>query len=259
MSLLKPIPLIGFIQQHKKLILVLTALSALSFAAAYLYYSAENSAEDPRTVGARYLLKQYDERMAEKKYPEVFPLLDSIEAVFSRIPAYRNSFEPGLVYNNRGSVFLSMALYEVSDSAEKQQLLGFAQQNFDTCILIYQRWIDRYAAYSKEDWLAEVSTGFSSDDPAFEGKDVSQIRNKRVDDLIMAQKETPRRLSVAFTNLGIVQRHTYRLNEAMESYIKAIRLWKDNYTARNNFNVLMGVDPEDRSIVDKLFPPDKNK
>jgi hypothetical protein len=45
----------------------------------------------------------------------------------------------------------------------------------------------------------------------------------------------------------------------MESYITAIKLWKDNFTARNNFNVLMGIDPEDRSIVDQLFPPDKNK
>jgi hypothetical protein len=87
----------------------------------------------------------------------------------------------------------------------------------------------------------------------------SKIFHKRVDDLVLAQNETPRRLSVSFTNQGIVQRHLYKQNEAVESYIKAIKLWKDNFTARNNFNVLMGKPPKDRSIIDQLFPPDKNK
>ncbi len=249
----------GFLQRHKTLLLVLSGITAISFAAAYFYYRAENSAEDPRVVGAKLMLKQYDQLMADKKYPEVFPLLDSIEAVFSRVPGYGNSFEPGIVYNNRGSAFLSMALYEVKDSTEKIQLLGYAQRNLDTCILIYQRWLDRFTDFTREEWLAEESQDFSSDNPAFQGKDAEAILNKRVDDLLLAQKETPRRLSVAYTNLGIVQRHTYRQTEAMKSYIAAIRLWKDNFTARNNFNVLMGIDPEDRSIVDQLFPPDKNK
>jgi len=251
--------LIGFLRHHKTLLLVLSGITAISFAAAYFYYRAENSAEDPRTVGAKYMLKQYDELIAEKKYSDVFSLLDSIETVFNKVPGYSTSFEPGIVYNNRGSAFLSMALYEVTDSTEKQQLLGFAQKNLDTCILIYQRWIDRYSDYTREQWLAEVSPGFSSDDPAFQGMDAEAILNKRVDDLLLAQKETPRRLSVTYTNLGIVQRHTYMQAEAMDSYILAIKLWKDNFTARNNFNVLMGIDPEDRSIVDQLFPPDKNK
>jgi hypothetical protein len=251
--------LIGFLRHHKTLLLVLSGITAISFAAAYFYYRAENSAEDPRIVGAKYMLKQYDELIAEKKYSDVFSLLDSIETIFSKVPGYSTSFEPGIVYNNRGSAFLSMALYEVTDSTEKQQLLGFAQKNLDTCILIYQRWIDRCADYTREQWLAEVAPGFSSDDPAFQGKEVEAILNKRVDDLLLAQKETPRRLSVAYTNLGIVQRHSYMQAKAMESYILAIKLWKDNFTARNNFNVLMGIDPEDRSIVDKLFPPDKNK
>ncbi|MHC1776860.1 MAG: hypothetical protein AB9834_15765 [Lentimicrobium sp.] len=251
--------MIGFLRQHKTLLLVLSGITVISFAAAYFYYRAENSAEDPRVVGAKFMLKQYDQLMADKKYPEVFPLLDSIEDIFSRVPGYGNSFEPGIVYNNRGSAFLSMALYEGKDSAEKMQLLGYAQKNLDTCILIYQRWLDRFRDFTREEWLAGVSQDFSSDIPAFQGKNAEAILNKRIDDLLLAQKETPRRLSVAYTNLGIVQRHTFRQTEAMESYIEAIKLWKDNFTARNNFNVLMGIDPEDRSIVDQLFPPDKNK
>jgi len=95
-------------------------------------------------------------------------------------------------------------------------------------------------------------------DPAFKNRNYNKILNKRIDDLILARHETPRRLSVTYTNMGIVLRHQYKQNEAVECYIKAIKLWKDNYTARNNFNVLMGKPPEDRSIIDQLFPPVKN-
>jgi len=251
--------LIRFLRQHKTLLLVLSGITVISFVIAYFYYQTKNSAEDPRTVRAKYMLKQYDELVAEKKYSDVFPLLDSIEAIFDRIPGYGNSFEPGIVFNNRGSAFLSMALYELNDSTEKNQLLGFAQNNLDTCILIYQHWIGKFENHTREELLVDVSPYFSSEDPAFQGKDVKGILNKRVDDLQLAQKETPRRLSVAYTNLGIVQRHKFMQTEAMESYIMAIKLWKDNFTARNNFNVLMGIDPEDRSIVEQLFPPDKDK
>ncbi len=259
LSLYKTILLIRFLQQHKTLLLILSGITVISFAIAYFYYQAKNSAEDPRTVRAKYMLVQYDELVAEKKYSDVFPLLDSIEAVFNRIPGYGNSFETGIVFNNRGSAFLSMALYEVKDSTEKQQMLDFAQKNLDTCILIYQRWIGKFENYTREELLVDVSPYFSSEDPAFQGKDAEGILKKRLNDLQLAQKETPRRLSVAYTNLGIVQRHKLMQTEAMESYIMAIKLWKDNFTARNNFNVLMGIDPEDRSIVDQLFPPDKNK
>jgi tetratricopeptide (TPR) repeat protein len=246
-------------RQFKILLLILFAISVASFTVAYFYYQAKNRAEDPRIAEARFMLQQYDDLMAETKYSDVFPLLDSIEAIFSKVPVYGNSFEPGIVYNNRGSAFLSMALYEVKDSVEKQQLLGFAQKNLDTCIQIYKGWIEKFSDLSREELMAKVSPFYSADDPAFQGKDAETILNKRVDNLLLAQKETPRRLSVAYTNRGIIQRHQYRQTEAMESYITAIKLWKDNFTARNNFNVLMGIDPEDRSIVDQLFPPDKNK
>jgi tetratricopeptide (TPR) repeat protein len=243
----------------KKLIVVLSIVVVSVLVFAYFYYNEKNSAEDPRIVQAKYMLGKYDTMMAEKRYMPVFPLLDSIEFILNSVPGYKQSFEPGIVFNNRGSAYLSMALYEISDSADQQNLLYFALRNIDTSIVIYQNWLREYGQLSSEAITEKIRPFFPANDTAFSGKDYESIILKRVEDILLAQNETKRRLSVSYTNQGIVLRHQFRQEEAVESYINAIKLWKDNYTARNNFNVLMGKEPEDRSIIDKLFPPDKNK
>ena len=176
-----------------------------------------------------------------------------------KVPGYKESYEPGIVYNNRGSAYLSMALYSSNDSIEKSRLLEISEKNIDSSIAIYNTWMDKNNNLTEAELFQIAEPFFPENDVAFKGRNLKKIIRKRAEDLVLAQKETPRRLSVCYTNLGIVQRHQYKQNEAAESYIKAIKLWKDNYTARNNFNVLMGKPPEDRSIIDQLFPPDKNK
>jgi tetratricopeptide (TPR) repeat protein len=245
--------------QSKKILIGISIIVSVSFLAAYLYYNSKNRAEDPRIVQTKYMLKRYDELMKEDKFSEALPLLDSVENIFERVPGYKESYEPGIVYNNRGSAYLSMALYGAKDSTEKFLLLNKARRNIDSALVIYDTWLVKYKGLTKEEITLDIKPFFSETSAAFEGKNFRRIFNKRVDDLILARNETPRRLSVCYTNLGIVQRHLYKQNEAVESYIKAIKLWKDNFTARNNFNVLMGKEPKDRSIINKLFPPDKNK
>jgi len=226
---------------------------------AYLYYDSKNKAEDPRIVQTKYMFRHYDEMVKENKFSSALSLLDSIEAILVKVPGYKESFELGIVYNDRGSVYLSMALYGIKDTIEKFRLLKIAKINIDSSIVIYNTWLDKNKGLDKENFLEKAKPFFPVKDVAFQGRNYNKILQKRAKDLILAQKETPRRLSVCYTNLGIAQRHLNEQNEAVESYIKAIRLWKDNFTARNNFNVLMGKPPKDRSIIDKLFPPDKNK
>jgi tetratricopeptide (TPR) repeat protein len=206
---------------------------------AYIYYNGKNKAEDPRIVRTKYMSRQFDEQMKINEFSSALPLLDSIELILIKVPGYKESYEPGIVYNDRGSAYLSIALYGSRDSTEKLRLLEIAEKNIDSAIAIYNTWLGKNSSLSIEE--------------------LSKNIHKRTEDLVLAQKETPRRLSVCYTNLGIIQRHQYKQNEAVESYIKAIKLWKDNFTARNNFNVLMGKPPKDRSIIDQLFPPDKNK
>lgn len=245
--------------QTIKVILGTLIIVGISFLVAYFYYDGKNRAEDPRIVDSKIMFKQFDELLNKKNYYLALPLLDSIELILLKAPGYAASYERGIVFNNRGSVFISLALYESADSIERQRFLEIAKHNIDSSITIYQWWLNKYIMLTREELSENIKPFFNEDDPEFKGKIFNKILNKRVDDLIMAQNETPRRLSVCYTNLGIVLRHQFKQNEAAECYIKAIKLWKENYTARNNFNVLMGNPPEDRSIIDQLFPPEKNK
>jgi tetratricopeptide (TPR) repeat protein len=245
--------------QTKKILIGIFIIVGTSFLVAYIYYTGKNRAEDPRIVRTKFLFRQFDELMKVNNFSSALPLGDTIESILINVPGYMESYEPGIVYNNRGSAYLSMALYSVNDSTEKIRLLELAKNNIDSSILIYNTWLNKYGTISSNELLIYIKPFFPENDVAFKGKNYRKILKKRVSDIVLAQKETPRRLSVCYTNLGIILRHQYKQDDAVDCYIKAIKLWKDNYTARNNFNVLMGKPPKDRSIIDKLFPPDKKK
>ena len=246
-------------EQTKKLLIGIFIVIVISVAIAYVYYDGKNKAEDPRITNAKYLFIRFDELMKENNFSSALPILDTIESILQKVPGYDLSYEPGIVLNNRGSAYISMALYSNIDSVEKSELLDMAKINIDSGIVLYTKWLDKNTSLSGEALLENVKPYFPENDLAFQGRNYTRILKKRVEDIMLARKELPRRLSVCYTNLGIVLRHQHKQNEAVECYMKAIILWKDNFTARNNFNVLMGKPPEDRSIIEKLFPPDKNK
>lgn len=243
--------------KSKILIIFMLCISAVGFIIAYFYYSGVNQSEDPRVVETKYMFLRYDKHIDNKQYGKAMQVLDSVQQILQRTPGYPESYELGIVYNNRASILLSMALYQTADSLEKSRQLQIAKCYLDTCITIYSDWMDKNENLSEKEILQELKLTFPEEDKAFKSKNYNKIIRKRVRDLQAAQQETPRRLSVSLTNLGIIQRHLYLQTEAMLSYEKAISLWKDNYTARSNFNVLMGLPPTDRSVINKLFPPNK--
>lgn len=243
--------------QTKKVAAGIFIIISASFLTAYIYYNGKNRAEDPRIVQTKYMFRQYDDLMKENQFTSALPILSKIDSILLSVPGYQNSFERAIVYNNRGSDFLGMALYNSPDSTEKTRLLTIAEKNIDSALNIYNNWLNKYSALSKEELHKSIYQFFPENDIAFKGKNLKKIVKKRIEDLEAAQKETPRRLSVCYTNMGTILRHQYKQDEAVKNYIKAIELWKDNYTARNNFNVLMGKPPKDRSIINQLFPPDK--
>lgn len=203
------------------------------------------------------MFREYDNLMKVNQFTSALKILDSIDSILLIVPGYSDSYERAIVNNNRGSAYLGMALYNLHDSIEKTNLLAIAQTEIESSITIYNSWLNKHTGLSAEELYKSIYPFFPENDPVFKGKNLKKILKKRVEDLETAQKETPRRLSVCYTNLGTILRHQYKQDEAVKSYIKAIEMWKDNYTARNNFNVLMGKPPKDRSIINKLFPPDK--
>ncbi len=241
----------------KKVLLGIFIIISLSLLVAFIYYNGKNRAEDPRIVRTKYMFLEYDNLMKENQFTSAMALLDRIDSIILMVPGYSESYERAIVFNNKGSACLGMALYNTSDSTEKSRLLTIAKTNIDSSITIYNNWINKYSALSEDELYETINSFFPESDPAFNGKNLKKIMKKRVEDLETAQKESPRRLSVCYTNRGAILRHQYLQDEAVKNYVKAIELWRDNYTARNNFNVLMGKPPKDRSIINQLFPPDK--
>jgi len=99
----------------------------------------------------------------------------------------------------------------------------------------------------------------SNNPGAFQGLSFDKILNRRVRNLVTAQIETPRRLSVCMTNKGTIFRHMMQADSAFFYYNHALALWKENRTAESNLSVLMGGEPVKPSLIKSLFPPDKNK
>jgi hypothetical protein len=245
-------------RQTRILLIFLVCISASGLLIAYLYYNSKNKSEDPRIIGARLKLVEFDHLMKGHNYMEALQILDTVNTIYENTTGYQGSFEFGVIFNNRCSVYLSMALYDsLKPEEEKESLLRLAEKNVQKSISIYTVWLGSAGKLTKDQIKKYITPRFNENDPGLKGKNIGRLIGKRVEDIVFAQTETPRRLSVSYTNLGIIQRHQYRQEEAAQSYIKAISLWKDNFTARNNFNVLMGLPPEDRSIIEKLFPPER--
>ena len=70
--------------------------------------------------------------------------------------------------------------------------------------------------------------------------------------------ENNRRLSVCYTNLGLISRFQGNYEDAVKQYEKALALWDRNLDAENNLNKLLNRPIKKRNIIQTLFPPEKD-
>jgi tetratricopeptide (TPR) repeat protein len=244
----------------KVIITITFSVSVLAILFAFFYYRGINRSEDPRVRQARELLAHYDEATGKINSMDFFPLLDSARAVYASVPDYRNSFETGLILNNKCSALLLMALYD-STLAEKEKttLLNLAMAYCDSSIANYSEWIAGWENLPENEIESRIRPFMQKDDPAFQGYNFDRIVEQRIKYLVTAQVETPRRLSVSLTNKGTIYRHMRQQDSALIYYREALGLWPENRTAESNLSVLMGGNPVKPSFLKSLFPPDKNK
>ncbi len=114
---------IFIISKGTKVILAITfSVSVLAVIFAFFYYRCVNRSEDPRIARARELLVRYDKISGDISSIEAFPLLDSAFSIFSALPDYKTSFETGVIYNNKCSALLLMALYDTSIHNELKKI-----------------------------------------------------------------------------------------------------------------------------------------
>ena len=230
--------------------------------AAIIYYGRINRSEDPRVLEARELLLQYEKLLESDDYGTALSILNGMDTIYAATPGYERSFERGVILNNRASVHLvkletELLTNEEIDRDYMAEALELSEKNTRAAIQLYQDWLAAYGKLQSAQIEHLIRPTFPPDDPALKKVNLDNVIQKRVEDIILAQMETRRRLSVSYANLGVIERYKGNLEEAKRSYEKAIELWDRNYTAKNNLNVLMNQPVEKRSIIDRMFPPEK--
>ncbi len=235
----------------RALIYVMMALVVITILLARSFYRKENQAVDPRVVPARELYEGYNALAVANDYAGVIRLLDTIEQIYSQYPHYAGSFETGVLENNRAAVYLTLGISYDSLSSPfhsmgQDSLIALGESAARESIKRYEDWLEKY---EKKDGAAirqEVQTTFGTGYEAY--------LDKRVKEIEKAIQETPRRLSVSYTNLGLTYRYREDYQAAADCYRKAMDLWEDNLTAENNLNILLGQPLKKRNFIQKMFP-----
>jgi len=247
----------------KKVLSLVLTITATIFIGSYFYYGDINKSEDPRILPAKQLFQQYDKQLESDDYVQALSLLDQMLAIYRNTPGYENSYEIGVLLNDKATVYLveleTDLLTENNevDKSAMNEMLSSAADYTNQAIIIYEKWLEDMGNLSKEQIEQRIRPFFKADDPALSHMNIEKVIKKRVNSLLDAQIETPRRISVSLTNLGMINRYRGDLEEAKANYEKAIALWDRNYTAQDNLAVLHNQPVPKRSMLTRLFPPER--
>ncbi|MBN2745554.1 MAG: tetratricopeptide repeat protein [Bacteroidales bacterium] len=252
--------------QHK-IILILILISVISITIGLTYYHLENQKVDKRVIAAREYYSSYNETTSSYDFVTLLNLLNKIENVYQQVPHYRNSYELSVVENNRSAIMLTIALFRdsaktmtIPDSFQNYNfvdLLNLANAHSTKALEGYQIWNTRFQNLNDSQLESEVRKDF------FDGFSESNLRSrekalqKRIKEIKTAREEVNRRLSVAYTNRGVIARHLEDYQEAARCYKIALELWSENLDAENNLNILLNQPIRRKGVIEKLFPPEK--
>ena len=251
----------GIIPKNKGIrivILTMLILALIGLAIAWIYYSGINKAADPRVRDARMMYGRFNQYAVSNDQEKILSLLDSIQKIYQSVPHYQNSYEIGVVLNNRASIYLSRAISDTLVGKIREQYFALAESELQQGIGYYEKWMNVFGPLDELGIKQLVHSDFMSDPAIANDKNAEALIHHRTKEIVMARSEMPRRLSVSYTNLGIIRRHENRPEEAVEYYAKALDLWDENLAAKNNLNIIFGRPVEKRGILRRLFPPERS-
>ncbi len=124
-------------------------------------------------------------------------------------------------------------------------------------ISIYNSWGLEYEGLDEAEIEEVIKSGFVLGLPEEEPKQVAKFIENRVQEILAALLENDRRLSVCRTNLGVIYRQQGAYMEAVQQYELAIALWDRNLDAENNLNSLLNKPLKKRTLIQKIFPPER--
>ena len=250
-----------------RVVMVMVVVVIIGVVIAWTYYSNANRSVDPRIVHARELYSQYDSYAQTGDYYAIFTLLDSVEHIYNSTAHYRGSFELGVLNNNRAAAFLTIALYRDSiplaadplPELTTDSMVILAETLVNKAINTYELWMAKFDGKSGSQIREYIESEF------LQGLNLSDLKLKekyldsRVKEIESALQEHNRRLSVCYTNLGLVYRYKGNYKEAVVQYNKALVLWDRNLDAENNLNKLLNRPIKKRNIIQKMFPPKRDE
>ena len=239
-------------KNSKKLIIAMIFISVIALAVSSIYYNAQNNKEDPRVLHIGEMYKNYNQYVRDNDQNMALAVLDSIQIEYQKIEHYQDSYEVGVVLVNKSAVYLTQALALENDDNQKEILLNTSEELLQEALVVYQKWNGEYSELSNAELAEKVSYDFNNIE-----KNQTKVINRRIEMINLALQEMDRRYSVIYSNLGIIKRHKFKQNEAIEYYKIAIEYWDENLTAKSNLNVLMGEEPIKRNLIQKLFPPER--
>lgn len=247
-------------KKTRALIFIMCALVLSGITISYFYYKSVNESVDPRIVKARTLYENYNLYAQSNDFDAIFLLMDSIESIYTSSHHYKNSYELGVLYNNRAATYLTMALYtEDIETLVQDSLIEQAEVASSKSIDIYTLWLENFQEKTVEEIEHLILPDFFIGLERFDKAEQNKFLSNRIKEIEEARLETPRRLSVSYTNMGVINRHKLQYEAAAKNYQKAIELWDRNLTAENNLNILLGRPIKKRSFIQKLFPPERDQ
>jgi len=227
------------ISKSGKIIISIAVLITISAAFISIFYlRVTKKSEDPRITDTHKLYTKYEKMIKNEDFNNAFKVLDSIEAIYSKYDDYKNSYEVGLLKNSKAVIFITLAVSAHNDSL-KRNFLDSAKFYASNSITIFEHWLKEYAQLSRNEIIIKIDEHHMTEDSHYQNKNLVDIINKRADNILKAQKETPRHLSIAYTNLGSVYQYFGENKLAIINNRKALDLWGGNKTAKNNINILI--------------------
>ena len=238
----------------KNIIVIMILIVVIGIVFSYFYYNDVNKNIDPRLIKIQKTLSYFDNINKLDSPFVALELMDKLEDDISSFDLYKNSYELGIVKNNKASVYIMMALYDDKYQNIKDSLFSEALAELYKSKYILIEWVNTINNNDRESFVKKYNADYNRNIKIYKGIDRDKLVNHRLEEIELTKIETPRRLSVVYSNIAVIKRHTGEMFNAVLYYEKAIKLWPKNHEAINNLRTLMGEDRIKKGAIDKLFP-----
>ena len=242
----------------RTLMITMGVLVVITIVISRKYYNDQEASVDPRIKPARELYEKYNSFATSNQFDSVFQLMDTIEGIYTSTDHYTSSVELGVLYNNRAAAWLTLGVFgDYYSDWERDSLVSMAETAVRTSMHLYETWKEDFGDIDETQVRKVISDDFTSGLEGYSAEEREIFLETRIAEIAEAQAELDRRLSVSYTNLGMVYRHKEIYDSAAICYQKALELWDRNLTAENNLNSLLGRPQKKRNFIERMFPPER--